>query len=790
VGAVNVSLNWLSAMLGQPLDAADVATQLTTRCAAVESAEPLHQDLRDVLVALVEEVHRHPNADRLTLCRVNDGRAVHDVVCGATNVRPGRRYAYAPVGATLPGGLTLSARKIRGLTSNGMLCSARELGLGTDHEGILELETDAPPGTPFLEVMPLADTRLTLDVTANRPDLLCHRGVARELAAASGATVRLEPFPGAAPGGEPPKRVERSGAVGGVTVTIEDVAGCPRYMAACIRGVRVRSSPPWLEARLRSVGARPINNVVDATNYVLFELNQPLHAFDLRRLRGAAVIIRRARPGERIRTLDGVTRTLTPEMTAICDAEGAQAVAGVMGGADSEVGPDTTDLLLECAHFDPKRIRATRAALQMSTEASYRFERGMDLHGMADALRRAVQLIRTVAGGEEPEPPVDVWPRPERPRVVLLRPERVAHVLGVPVSRDEIERHLTSVGFVPAPKDDRFHVQVPGWRPDVTSEVDLIEEVARLRGYDSFPVESRPYRPGTVPADPVEALKARIRRRLTAWGLNEARTMSLVPVADDPEVVLRLANPLSGEQAALRSRLLAGLERGLAHNWAVRERDIRLFEIGAVFRRGLGGGQPVEQLSVAAVVSGARGPAHWSTGGRAVEWDLWDVKAMFEELCGLCGPAGTIRPDADGWTLVDASGARRGRAGALATERPAWAAPAFGWELEVEVRPRDAVRYSALPTTPAVERDVALVLPNGLTAQQVEACVREPGGPLLEGLRVFDEYRAATLRGRSVAWRLVFRAADRTLTDDEVDGVIARVLATLRERFGVERREA
>ncbi|HWP36218.1 MAG TPA: phenylalanine--tRNA ligase subunit beta, partial [Gemmatimonadales bacterium] len=678
---MNLSLNWLSGMLGRPLDAAEVAHQLTMRCAAVESVEPLHQDLGDVLVALVEQVDRHPNADRLTLCRVNDGRAVHDVVCGATNVRPGRRYAYAPVGATLPGGLKLSARKIRGVTSNGMLCSARELGLGTDHEGILELVTDAPPGTPFLHVMPVADTRLTLDVTANRPDLLCHRGVARELAAATGATLRLEEFPGAAPDGQTPRRVERRGTVGGVTVTIEDVDGCPRYMAAYIRGVRVAPSPPWLEARLRSVGARPINNVVDATNYVLFELNQPLHAFDLRKLRGAAVIIRRGRPGEVIRTLDGVTRTLTSDMTAICDAEGAQAVAGVMGGAASEVGPDTTDVLLECAHFDPKRIRATRTALQMTTEASYRFERGMDLQGMAEALRRAVQLIRTVAGGEEPEPPVDVWPRPERPRVVPLRPDRVARLLGVPLSRDEIERHLTSVGFVPAPKDDRLHVQVPGWRPDVTGEVDLIEEVARLRGYDSFPVESRPYRPGTVPADPVEALKARVRRALTAWGLHEARTLSLVPVADDPDVVVRLANPLSGEQAALRSRLLAGLERGLAHNWAVRERDIRLFEIGATFRRGSGGAGPAERLSVAAVVSGARWPEHWSAGGRAVEWDLWDVKAMFEELAALCGPPGAVVPEGAGWALVDAAGARRGTAGPLDTEGPAWAARAYGLEL-------------------------------------------------------------------------------------------------------------
>jgi phenylalanyl-tRNA synthetase beta chain len=786
---MNVSLNWLSAMLGRPLDAADVAHRLAMLGAGVESVEPLHQDLGDIVVGLVEAVRPHPNAERLTLCVVNTGSESVEVVCGARNVVAGGKYPYAREGVTLPGGLRLTAKKIRGVVSRGMLCSARELGLGADQEGILELKTAVPPGAPLLEALPVADTRLGLEITANRPDLLGHKGVARDLAAVYGAAVRLPPIPDGAPDGLAPRRAERRGVVDGIEVTIEDVEGCPRYIAAVIRGVRLGPSPAWLEARLESVGTRPINNVVDATNYLLYELNQPLHAFDLARLRGGQIVIRRARPGERITTLDGEARDLAAGMTMICDAQGPQAVAGVMGGRDSEVTEGTTDVVLECAYFDPKRIRHTRKALRMDTEASYRFERGTDIHAMPEVVRRAVALIRTVAGGVEREAPADVYPEPVRPRAVFLRPERVEAVLGTVLAREEIERHLVSVGFAVAPKDERLHVQVPGWRPDVTREVDLIEEIARLRGYDSFPVESRPYRAGTVPNDPVEPLKSRIRQALTAWGLHEARSMPLVTAGDDPELVV-LSNPVSKEQEALRSRLLPGLERGLARNWAVRERDIRLFEIGAVFRRGRAPAAPAERLAVAAVVTGARSPGHWSGGSRAAEWDAWDIKAMFMEVAALCGPVGTIVPEGESWVLLDAAGARRGWAGGLTVDRPAWTAPAFGLELEIESRARSTVRYAALPTTPAAARDVALVLPEGLSAQQVEGVVREVAGPLLSRLEAFDEYRAADLPGRSVAWRLVFRAADRTLRDEEVDGLLTRVLVTLRERLGVERRES
>jgi phenylalanyl-tRNA synthetase beta chain len=784
---VNVSLNWLAALLARELDADEVSRRLTLLGAAVEGVERLNAELGDVIVGLVEEVGPHPDADRLTLCRVSDGREMRDVVCGATNVRAGRKYPYAPAGAVLPGGFELSARKIRGVVSNGMLCSPRELGLGMDHEGIMDLETEAEPGTRLVDAMPLEDVRLEIDVTADRPDLLCHKGVARELAAAYAVPLKLPAIPAAPAAGSMPRRVAATGTVDGVDITIEDAEGCPRYMAAVIRGVTIGPSPDWLQARLRSIGARPINNVVDATNYILHELNQPMHAFDLARVGGPAIVVRRAHPGERLVTLDGEARELDERMTMICDADGVVAIAGVMGGEESEVRADTRDVLLECAYFDPRRIRATRQALKMSTDASYRFERGIDREGMGEALVRAVQLIRAVAGGVEPEAPIDVYPKPTKTRSIFLRPQRVEQVLGVPVERGEIERLLVQIGFPVAPKDERLHVQVPGWRPDVAREVDLIEEVARLTGYDAFPVEMRPFRPSAVPPDPREALKHRVRHELAGLGLNEARSLSLTAKLGDDAVPVM--NPLSAEDAYLRRDLLSGLIRSVERNWAVRQRDIRLFEVGVVFDDG-GADVPNETLRAAAVFTGARVPPHWSDGGETPAYDVWDLKGSFETAVRIVGGSGTIQAVEGGWEWRDNEGRVRGRATTLDADRPAWAAPLFGFELDLEVTEPASARFSALPATPPVERDVALVLPASVSARQVEDVIRESAGPLLVGLTVFDEYRGKGVTGRSVAWRLVFRAADRTLKDEEADRALSRVLSALKEALGVERREA
>jgi len=805
-----VSRRWLEALLDRALDARDVAERLTLHAAAVDAVVPLHEDLGDVLIARVLEVKKHPDADRLSLCLVDrgGGGGPVEVVCGAPNVQAGKTYPYAPVGAVLPGGLKLERKKIRGVESNGMLCSAKELGLGADHTGILELDTAAPPGARFIDAMGIGDHQIVIDVPANRPDLLCHKGVARELGAYLGAPVKLPPIPGAKPLSlSPPAtdwesfRVRQSarGVVDGVEVRLEDPEGAPRYMIAVLRGVRVGPSPAWLADRLTAVGQRPINNVVDATNYILFELNQPLHAFDLAKLRGPAVVVRRARPGEKIVTLDGVTRTLTADMTAICDAEHPTIVAGVMGSAESEVSAGTKDLVLECAYFQPTRIRRTRRALELSSESSYRFERGIDMLGMPDALRRAIELITAVAGGEVRVPALDLWPQPQPERTIFLRPERVSHLLGVAIERPEVERLLTAVGFFVAPKDGRLAVQVPGWRPDVTREVDLIEEVARLKGYDAFPDELRAYRPGTVPDAPDERARARVREQMVRAGLLEARTLPLGP-PDGPDAVLIL-NPMSAEEAYLRRRLVPGLVRRVEYNWANRNRDIRLFEVGTVFRKPAGeqgagsGSLPEEWTSVAGVLTGARRPAHWSEGAKVPDMDIWDLKYHFELAVAAAAPGCLVEPatgGAVGWVAVQQGGEVVGQAGPLEADAPVWAAPLFGFEVRLDAGERDLVAYRPLPLQPPVERDLALVLPSGVTASQVSDVLRRTVGPLLERLEVFDEYRGPGIPAgyRSVAWHCSFRDPERTLRERDVDALLTQGLAALEGELGVRRRES
>ncbi len=795
---MKASLRWLGDLLGATLDPVEVRDRLAMLGAPVDVMESLHGDLKDVVVGLVLEARKHPNADRLSLTRVDAGGPEPlSVVCGAPNVTAGKKYPFAPAGTVLPGGLKLERRKIRGEVSEGMLCSARELGLGEDGDGILELATDAAPGTPFLAVLPIADTRYEIDVTANRPDLLSHEGLARDLGAVLRRPVKLPALPGAPAAPRVARATGSAGEAAGVRVAIEDAEGCPRYTAAVIRSVTVGPSPAWLKDRLAAVGARSINNVVDATNVMMLETGQPLHAFDLAKLRGPAVVIRRARAGETLVTLDGQTRTLTADMCVIADAERATGLAGVMGGAESEVTAATTDVLLECAYFDPRRTRRTRRALGMQTDAAYRFERGADHEASAARLARGAQAIVAAAGGNIAGA-VDVYPSPYAPRSVFLRDGRLTQVLGVAVPREEVERVLTAIGCVVGPREDRFAVQVPSWRPDLAREIDLVEEVARLVGYDRFPDDVRPYRPGTVPDAPSERLADRLRTLLTGLGLHEAATLPLGPRVDARQVAV--LNPLSQEDAYLRHDLLTGLTRRSEHNWRQHTRDVRLFEIGHVFqaaggRRQEAGGKsyqlPLEENRVAGTITGARRPPHWSEP-HPPDVDLYDARALAEAVVAVVCPDATAESGDVGWVLVR-SGGTVGRIQELVADRPAWAGRLFGFELLLpEDAPERAPRALALPAWPAIERDVALVLPSAVTAAAVEAALRRAAGELLERLWVFDEYRGKPLGEgeRSVAWRLVFRAPERTLREAEADQAVARAVKAVEESCGVRRREA
>lgn len=789
---MRVSDRWLRALAptlrGSP---AELAAQLTALGVAVDAVVPLSTGWEDLVVARVRRVRPHPNADRLRIAEVDVGDGVlRQVVTGAPNVREGASYPFVPAGGRLPDGRPIRRVKLRGEWSEGMLCSEEELGLGRDADGLMELRDPPPPGTPVAVALGLDDVRYELDVTPNRGDLLSHWGVARELAPGGEADLVL-PSVGATPevGW---CRTEGRGPAGPVRVTVEDPEGCPQYLAAVVTDLVVAPSPAWLAQRLRAVGLRPINNVVDVTNYVLYELGQPLHAFDLGRLAGPAVCVRRARPGERLVTLDGVERDLTPEMLVIADEAGPVAVAGVMGGAGSAVRPETTAVLLECAAFAPARVRRAARALGLVTDAAQRFERGIDVGGLERALLRALELLAAVAGGRVAEPVLRLGAAPP-PRVVTLRTERVRRVLGVGFASSDVAELLTPLGFEPRVEDTTVAVQVPLWRPDVHEEIDVVEEVARRWGYDRFPATLGPFRPSAVPEDPQVEVERRLRRWALRWGLLEARTAAFAPPAPDRVPLVR---PLSQEESHLREAIVSGLIRRLEHNAAHGVRDVRLFEIGAAFRRD--GNAILEERRLGVLVFGERAPRHWSSAPQT--WTFWDVKGMAEELAAVWGltwaemaaPAGVDADlrvgaaNADGTVWVIA-----GRVRPDAWDRPPWAGDAWVLEARLPVAwPHQERHVRPLPEHPAVERDLALVLPDELPAARVEALLRAAAGPHLEALFPFDVYRGPHVPSgyRSIAWRLRFRAPDRTLTDDDVDRVLAAALRRLEEELGVRRR--
>lgn len=809
---MNVSYQWLRALApGLENSAREIADRLAMYGAPVDEVIDLGGPLRDVIIGRVAEVRQHPNADRLRLCRVDVGAAeLVEVVCGATNVKADTFYPFITEGGELPGGVRIRRAKIRGQESRGMLCSARELGLGRDHEGILELHGTFVPGDRFIEAVGLDDVRLVVDVTPNRPDLLSHIGIARELAPGGERGLTLPPFPDRDGNAAAVRFVEnaRVVTVDGARVSVDDAAGCPHYTGAIVRGVRIGPSPEWLASRLRAIGLRPINNVVDATNYILHELGQPMHAFDLDTL-GGHVVVRQARAGETLVTLDDEERKLEPGMLLIADATRPIALAGVMGGRDTEVGAGTRNIFLESAIFDPSSVRRTRRALGMSTDASYRFERGVDPDGVERAVRRALELIAAVAGGEVSEEIASVR-APRAPRAnIVLREKRLAQVLGVEVPLAGAAGHLRDLGFTAEMADSALTVTVPGHRQyDVSREDDLVEEVARHYGYDNFPDDLRAYRPSTVPNDAVAELEDRIRTVLVGRGLLEARSASFVPESEG-DVALLL--PLSSAEGRLRRALLPGLVHRLESNFNRGVRDVRLFELGTAFTPGGADGLPRESTRLALVLTGARAPAHWS--GEASDVDLWDLKGIAELLAAELGltirvaaddaPAhadADVRATTHGWFDVDAcldllrDGVPAGRAGRVPAGRvdaPAWASSVWALELDLTgLYSRPIPEFSPLPAFPPIERDVALLVPHALSAAAVEDTIRAAGGELLEDVHPFDLYQGAGIPAgtRSIAFRLRFRALDRTLTDREIDPVMDRLLRRLQDEHDVTRR--
>ncbi|MEP6766870.1 MAG: phenylalanine--tRNA ligase subunit beta, partial [Gemmatimonadaceae bacterium] len=575
-----VSHEWLKQFVPHNLSAQEVGDLLSRHTVTLDGVEAAGADLSAFVVAQVVQAGRHPNSDHLWVTKVDDGSGtILDVVCGAPNVVAGTKYPFARTGTKMPAGITIEKRKIRGETSNGMLCSARELGLGEEHDGILALNTDVAPGTPLLQVIQAGDYSLNLDVLPNRPDLLSHRGVAREIAAITGLVFLKTPpadydADGMAASGLAEGATEAS--AGGVTVTIEDTTSCPLYNAVVIRGVKVGESPAWLKQRLASIGVRSISNVVDFTNYVLHGYGQPIHAFDLDKLAGSQIVVRATRDGELITTLDGVTRKIDKGTTAICDADKPVALAGVMGGRDSEVTESTINVLIEIASFDAKFVRKVRRATNLNTDASYRFERGVDANSIREIAALAFLLLPRVAGGT-----LDGWisvgKRPPQHAPVTVRPSRVSHLVGAEFSIGECIRFLEPLGCTwVAGDDETLVVTPPSWRTDLNLEVDFIEEIARLKGFDNLPNDLRATRPGSVPDHPLFVQGRRVRDTLVAAGLAETRPMPFTKVDGGP--TLRVRNPLADDEPFLRQSLLETLARRAEFNLTRMQGNVRLFE--------------------------------------------------------------------------------------------------------------------------------------------------------------------------------------------------------------------
>jgi phenylalanyl-tRNA synthetase beta chain len=798
---MRISLQWLSEYVDLPAPE-ELARRLTAVGLEVEAVERTGAALGGVVAARIVASEQHPNAEKLSVTRVDRGEGEPlQVVCGAKNYRVGDVVPLATVGAVLPGGAKIEKARLRGVESFGMLCSARELGLSADASGLLILPPEVVPGTPVARALGLEDVVLEVNVTPNRPDALSHLGIAREVAALLGARVR-PPAPLLAEGGGP--------AGDAVRIRIDAPEKCARYAARVVEGVRIGPSPTWLAQRLERCGVRSISNVVDATNYVLLELGHPLHAFDLDKVAGQEIVVRTARPGERITTLDGKDRALDPDDLLIADRDRGSALAGVMGGGDSEISPGTARVLIESAWFAPGGVRRTSRRHALKSEASYRFERGADPGMVIPALDRCAALIAELAGGTVRAGVVDVHPRKVAQPEVRLRWRRPAALLGMDVPAEEARRVLGGLGFEELSRDAEGALyRVPSWRVDVSIEEDLVEEIVRSRGYDAIP-ETLPATAVRTPAEPLEAQAvARVRAALEGAGFGEAVNFSFVAARDlealasagaTPEPAIVLKNPISADLAVMRTNLVPSLLGNAAHNRRQRVDDARLYEIARVYRRGAADGAPAtEALEIAGVLLGRRSPIGWTGGADAV--DFHDAKAAVEAVLDAVGVEGArYEAPAAGWlhprvsARVSAGDRVLGELGELhprvagAFELPRGV---LAFRLSVEAllgAARLVPAYRPIPRLPAVLRDLAVVVDEAVTAASVEALVRAE--PLVEAVTLFDVYRGAPLPpGRkNLALAISYRAPDRTLTDPEADAAHARIVERLVRGVGAELR--
>ncbi|MDD5678769.1 MAG: phenylalanine--tRNA ligase subunit beta [Kiritimatiellae bacterium] len=821
---MKVSLNWLKDFVAVEASPESLAERLTFAGLEVEGVTRIGSDFKDIVVGEVLSVNPHPNADRLTLCDVATGRETVRVVCGAPNVHAGDKVPFAAIGAVLPNGMKIKSAKIRGEASFGMLCAEDELGLSEDHAGLMQLPRDIPAGTPLVDVVGGPDAVLTIEVTPNRPDCLSILGIAREVAALYGLRLNLPSiqFPETDPSAE------------GLKVAVEDAEGCPRYTARILKGVTIAPSPLAMRLRLTRCGIRPINNIVDITNYVMLECGQPLHAFDLTLLKESHIVVRRARPNETMATLDAVERKLTPDMLVIADAQSPVAIAGVMGGVQSGILDTTRDVVLESACFKPALIRKTSKTLGLSTESSYRFERGVDIRGVDWASRRATALMVAHAGATVAKGVLDCFPVEPEERSIVCRFDRVRDLLGIDIKNAEITSLFEALALTVVDCDKKScTVKAPTFRPDLEAEVDLIEEVARMHGLDKIPAAAPHSRFVQGVNDAFIRATITCRDALVGLGLTEIMNYSLVSekllvLCDAARTGQRIAipRPISADQAILRDALLPQMIETLGRNRSRQIAEAAFFEIGRVFFRNDQKAY-TEEEHVAIGLMGPAGRTGFEKRSATAEADsfLW-LKGILEALCRKLfirvdeRPAGRDQPSGLAFqelteadpppalydlgcfeksrcTVITLDGISCGVVGLVReTLRREWRLAEPVAVLEMRLAPllervTTVPAAERLPVYPSVARDMALRVNNRIRHGDIVSAIWKIAPKELTTVELFDIFTSNEIGigFKSMAYSLTYRSGDRTLTDDEVNRLHESIKDRLRSEMSVEIRE-
>lgn len=814
---MKLTLNWLQNYVDiQGLSAETIADKLTMLGLEVDSVTPLYLDLADLKTGHVISAERHPDADKLTLCQVQIGGDIHQIICGAPNVREGLNVVVALPGTVLPGNFKITQSKIRGIASSGMICSERELGLSNDHDGIMELPDSIEHGQSFIDAMDLADTCVEVDLTPNRPDCTSVIGIAREIAGTIGKTL-TRPVEGAA--------ITTSSTEFSVEIESPDL--CPRYAGKLIKNVTVSASPWWLKKRLLSVGLRPINNIVDITNFVMLEYGQPLHAFDFANLAQKKIIVRTPRDSENVfKTLDETERKLAPDMLLICDGEQPVAIAGVMGGLNSEVSNETTDVLLESACFNPVSVRKTARQLNLATDASYRFERGVDPRGTVNALNRAANLICELAGGNLVDDGIDCFPGKKKPVTLSLSATRTNSLLGITLTVNEISSLLESIGIeCQTIDDDQLLVKPPSFRVDIEREADLVEEVARLFGYNNIPTTLPEVCLSYPEQDSHRLKRLAIARRLTTTGFSEAinysfmseKHVDMLSLAPDDQrrLTVKLLNPLSEEQSIMRTTLLPGLLENVRRNINFQKSAVKLFELGKIFISTGDGVQPIEKQRLAGVLSGNRYGESSSFHFKHEPVDILDAKGTVEFVLREMGLSEVGQNSQVGFRIPHATECEPftvegfqvdiligdQRAGALGKiksdvlRRFSIKHDVYFFDLDYDSLCEcegAGKKFTPLPIFPSIKRDIALVVAEQVSAGELFAAVRNSPEKLIENCEIFDVYQGDKIEKgcKSIALSITYRSPNKTLTEKNVEKSHAKIVRMLTDKFGGSFRNA